>query len=409
MFGLRIEKPGFNVERSLNFVDSQFDSNIGGYRSVVNGPVTLYGTCYALLAKYYLGINEKLNINTINFITSCQLETGEFIGPELKGFNTPKDEIHNREHLIHHLTCAVIPVCQQFGIPIPYTLTFAHKYCDLHYLRKWLDARDFKHAWTEGNNIFFIGQFLIYLRDIEKLPEADTALKFWYSWLEQKIDPLTSLWGTNGFCISKHAVYGGYHQLLVYYHENYPIRNPKGLIDTVLDLQHDDGGFNPSGNAGACEDVDSVDILVNMYKRFDYRRGDIRFALRRCLKHILLTQNVDGGFPYNLNKSQSHMGIPGTQASANVSCMFPTWFRIHTLALISEILPEEKSLKECNFRFSEYFSMGWHEDPPKWSYTLSPTDKVNETAAMIKHRMISSTSKVRRLNRRILRRIGIIR
>ena len=50
------------------------------------------------------------------------------------------------------------------------------------------------------------------------------------------------------------------------------------MIDTVLGLQHVDGGFNPRGNGGACEDVDSVDILLNLYKRFDYRRADIRFA-----------------------------------------------------------------------------------------------------------------------------------
>ena len=115
------------------------------------------------------------------------------------------------------------------------------------------------------------------------------------------------------------------------------------MIDTVLGLQHLDGGFNPCGNAGACEDVDSVDILVNLYKRFDYRRGDIRFGLKRCLRHILSTQNPDGGFPYSLNCAQSHMGIPGTQAPANVSTTFSTWFRIHTLALIAEILPEERA------------------------------------------------------------------
>ena len=161
--------------------------------------------------------------------------------------------------------------------------------------------------------------------------------------------------------------------------------NPEGMIDTVLDLQHPDGGFNPWGNAGACEDVDSVDILLNLYKRFDYRRGDIRFALRRCLHHILATQNPDGGFPYNLNCVQSHMGIPGTQAPANVSATFPTWFRIHTLALIAEILPAERAFAGIKLRFSNSLSMGWHQSPPGWFLELRARDRFSSAKQYARH------------------------
>ena len=134
----------------------------------------------------------------------------------------------------------------------------------------------------------------------------------------------------------------------------------------MLALQHWDGGFNPRGNAGACEDVDSVDILVHCYKRLDYRRVEIGAALRSCVDHILRTQNVDGGFPYNRDQPQSHMGIPGTQAEPNVSCTFPTWFRIHTLALCAEIIPDHPALERLEFRFNKVLSMGWHVSPTGW-------------------------------------------
>lgn len=202
------------------------------------------------------------------------------------------------------------------------------------------------------------------------------------------------------------AIFGGCYQLLVYFHEEHPLPNSRGLIDTVLSLQHMDGGFNPNGNAGACEDVDSVDILVNCYKRFDYRRADIRRALRRCLRHILTTQNTDGGFPYNSDQPQTHMGIPGTAAGPNVSCTFPTWFRIHTLALIREVLPSEPAFEGINFRFNRALSMGWHRSPSGWTAirdTPSFPDKLDLfvwRAAQSKASLWTSLRKLRRLLRR---------
>ena len=170
---------------------------------------------------------------------------------------------------------------------------------------------------------------------------------------------------------------GGYHQLLVYYHENRAVRYPKALVDTALALQHLDGGFSPSGGGGACEDVDAVDILVNLYKLHDYRRADIRYALRRCLRLINSIQQPDGGYPYKLNQVQSHMGIPDTQAGKNVSTTFATWFRVHTLALMAEILTDEPSLQQA-FYFNRQLSMGWHRPWDKTANPLLPENKAQE-------------------------------
>jgi hypothetical protein len=152
---------------------------------------------------------------------------------------------------------------------------------------------------------------------------------------------------------------GGYHQLLVYYHEGRTIQSPELLVDTVLGLQHPDGGFSPSGGGGACEDVDAIDILVNAYKRFDHRRPDIRAALRQAADSILGLQNDDGGFPYKRGVAQDHMGIPATRALAGVSTTFATWFRVHTMALLAEVLTDDARLR-VPFRFSRFLSMGWH-------------------------------------------------
>ncbi|MDZ4404498.1 prenyltransferase/squalene oxidase repeat-containing protein [Prosthecobacter sp.] len=363
---------------AAGFFRSLLSQGEGLASSKPGGPITLYGTCYAILGLHFLGEDEPVMDNVRRFVTSAQdSESGLLIGPELVGFEAAPGVMHDRGHLLMHLTCSVLPFCQQFSIQLKHPIFEAHKFCDQSYLEQWMKSRNWRHAWFEGNNILFVGQLLVYLRDTEMHPGAGAALDSWFQWLDRTMDPATGLWGTNGFCSPMEAVYGGYHQLLVYYHQNHLLPHIRGLVDTVLKLQHYDGGFNPNGNAGACEDVDSVDILIHCYKRLDYRRAEIRHALRRCLRHILATQNPDGGFPYSRDWPQTHMGIPGTDAAPNVSCSFPTWFRIHTLALIAEVLPGEPALHGVPFRFSNALGMGWHQSPDGWS-VVSPAATLEE-------------------------------
>jgi hypothetical protein len=373
-------------------------SKVGGYGA------TLYGTVYWYLTQYYLGNEINISSEVQDFLIKAQANVnGLLVGPELTNFNSLPNALHDIEHLMLHSTATTLPFCQQFGITIK-KLVGAHKFLEIDYLREWLSRRSWKQAWFEGNNLLFIGQLLVYMRDVEGESRAQTALEEWFRWLDEEIDPLTSLWGTQGFCGTADAVYGGYHQLLLYWHEDHPIPNPEGLVDTVLSLRHDDGGFNPRGNGGACEDVDSVDILVNCYKRWDYRRAEIRRALWHCVDHILATQNHDGGFPYNRNQPQSHMGIPGTEAEPNVSCTFPTWFRIHTLALCHEIIPEHPRLAGIPFRFNSYLSMGWHKSPEGWTLKVPDGQLMEErsiekkfTSQKRKAQLMNKAKKVKRM------------
>lgn len=356
-----------------SFFDSIAPKEGVGFASVPGGKATLYGTLYALLTQCYLNPKAELQPEVLDFILNCQdTETGFFKGPELEG--NVSNNIHDQEHLLFHLTCTALPVLAQFGENPRYPLHFAHPFCALAHLQQWLDQRDWKKAWLEGNNLLFVGQLLVYLRDVEKFPGAEKALEHWFLWLDGQIDPTTGLWGSNGYCSNFDAMCGGYHQLLVYYHENRAVRYPKALVDTALALQHLDGGFSPSGGGGACEDVDAVDILVNLYKLHDYRRADIRYALRRCLRLINSIQQPDGGYPYKLNQVQSHMDIPDTRAGKNVSTTFATWFRVHTLALMAEILTDEPSLQQP-FYFNRQLSMGWHRP---WDKTANPLLRENK-------------------------------
>ncbi|CDH43063.1 prenyltransferase/squalene oxidase repeat-containing protein [Candidatus Contendibacter odensensis] len=376
----------FDYQKALKFIESMYDSESGGFRSVPGKRPTLYGTAYLSLARYYL-TGEGISSETRSFMVNCQdSETGMFIGPELRDWTPQENAKHDREHLLLHLNCAAIPAALQFDVPIRYPLKFAYRFRELDYLKSWLDQRDLRDAWLEGNNLLFVGQLLVYLRDLENDPTAQNALDYWFNWLDSRIDPKTGLWGTDGFCSPFVAMAGGYHQLLVYYYENHDYPYEKALIDTTLALQHVDGGFCPSGGGGACEDVDAADILVNMYKKIDYRRAEIRVALRRLLPTILKSQNQDGGFSYKKGIVQSHMGIPDTVAEIDQSTAFATWFRIHTLGLMAEILTDDKSLSELNWKFSSHLSMGWRRSWDKKN-KISLVEKIQEISPLMYHRI----------------------
>jgi hypothetical protein len=210
------------------------------------------------------------------------------------------------------------------------------------------------------------------------------------------MDPKTGLWGTNGYCSPFVAMCGGYHQLLVYYYENREVKYKERLVDTVLSLQHPDGGFHPKGGGGTCEDVDAADILVNMYKQIDYRRAEIRSSLRRLLELIKNKKTTEGGYVYRLNERFAQGGILKTHTPANKANMFSTWFYVHLLALISEVLTDEQYLR-LDWKFNNTSSMGWHKQGDKSKHRLNIKDCIEEDVLGAYKKMRRVGGKAKRL------------
>ena len=382
------------------------------FASTPNGQETLYGSSFACMIYHYMGQLEILTPSQkeawATYLNGWQdPESGYFIGPELVP-DEMKSRKHSYEHVSQHLAAHVLPALSLLGAQPTHPLKFAYPFTNLDYLQSWLEARDWRDAWLEGNNLIFVGQFLIHLRDIEGIAAAQPALDLYFAWLDKEVDSATGLWGSNGYCSNEIALYGGYHQLIVYYYENRAVNYPKRLVDVALSLQHEDGGFHPRGGGGACEDTDAIDILVNMYKKVDYKRPQIRTALRRGATHILQRKMADGGFVYRLDQPFIHMGVQRTAAPANQSNLFSTWFRIHTLALISEILTDEP-FAQRDWEFNDSCSMGWHRSWDKNQHTLKPLHRVMETIDVLtrkgKGKLRRAPGRARRLAGRVKRHI----
>lgn len=352
-------------EQIIDLIKCCNTGTIGEFKMFPGGHVTLYSSCFAAMTLHYLGelerCSEKDKQLWADYINSWQSEEGIYVGPELS-----KDEItsvnHNWQVVTTHLTAHVLPALDVLGAQPKHKLHFAKKYTVPETLHQWLNARDWAKVWLEGNNLLFVGQFLIHMRDIEADEKAATAVKLYLDWLNTQIDPNTGVWGTNGYCDKYSAVYGAYHQLLVYFFEEEDLKYHEKLVDTVLSCQAIDGSFGKYYKGGACEDIDAVDILVNSYKRYKYKKPEIRKALRRVLPYIFKNLTKDGGFVFRQDEPFIHMSIPRTKVPANKAHLFATWFRSHTIALIAEILTDEHSI-EFEWKFNSVLSMGWHK---KW-------------------------------------------
>ena len=352
------------VSRAVEFIQSCGTGLPGEYKFYPGGQVCLYASCYAAMALYYAGqlqvLSQAERTAWCEYINSWQdPETGYFLGPELstKEFAFPgHDYAYVRLHLLIH----VLPAIEILGGRPLSPMKFARQFIDLDFLKIWLTGRDWRQAWLEGNKLLCLGQLLVYLRDKEHLVDAQRALDYYFDWLDARVDSATGLWGTNGYCDTYTALYGAAHQLIVYYACGRPVKFPNKIVDTVLSLQQNDGSFSPTPGGGACEDVDAILTLVELVKQTGYRVGDVRLALRRALPHILRQQGTDGGFVYRWGRSYMQGGVLRAFVPSNTTDIFSTWYRLHTLALLNQVIDTPTPEKGL-WQFNKSCSMGWHD------------------------------------------------
>jgi len=355
---------------TILYLETLYTGDSGKYRNCQKGHITLYSSCFAYMISHYLDALNQFSKRDLkewaNYILSHQKQDGLFYGPEILEGKL-LSAAHSKKHLAWHLTCHVLPVLTLMKVKPRYPLAFVEKYLEQNALHDWLEKRNWNEAWLEGNNLLFMGQLLTYLAVEEGVAEAKERISDLFQWLDKTIDLRTGFWGTDRGCDNYNAVYGGYHQLLLYYYWNREL--PKeAMIDTVLALQHYDGGFSKGWGGGSCEDVDCIDVLVNLYKLTSYRRRDIEKALRKASLAVLRRQLPSGGFVYKKGEEFNHMGMELTYAPANEANIFSTWFGVHSLLLISEIVKLPCS-RGINYHFNESCSMGWHR-----SWDKSPVE-----------------------------------
>ncbi|MHB0935007.1 MAG: hypothetical protein ACYDCO_05695 [Armatimonadota bacterium] len=335
-----------------NFLAAHAVEGIGRYRYASGCSVpTLYASCYAAMARYLLGdtIHEHERTAWVAYLCAHQDDDGLFRDPVIfdQGWYAGDPLWCGRPHL----TCHVITALACLGGVAEKPLHWLDPWRDPDALIRWLEARDWgaQIAWT-GNEIMNVGVLLQYARDFHRDTRAGHAVAALLEWLAtHHVSAATGVWGaldvTDPIWRS-HAMQAAYHWWPLFFYDGVSIPHLERAIDTVLATQNPLGGFGWGVHnavapfmSSACEDIDSIDPLCRMMQVTTYRRHEIQAALWKAAEWVMTNQMPDGGFVF-LRDVPFEYGHPALRGEAGQGAMFPTWFRLLSLALIGQALPD---------------------------------------------------------------------
>lgn len=340
------------VINALAFVTRYRLGDLGRYRYAAGCSVpTLYSSCYAAMARHLLGdlIPEHERTAWVAYLNAHQDDDGLFRDPVIfdQGWYTGDPLWCGRPHL----TCHVITALACLGGVAAKPLRWLDPWRDPDALVRWLEGRDWgeRISWT-GNEIMNIGVLLQYAREFHHDTQAGHAVAVLLEWLAtHHVSAETGVWGAldiTDLIWRSHAVQAAYHWWPLFFYDGVPIPHLERAIDTVLATQNPLGGFgwgihNAAAPfmSSACEDIDSIDPLCRMMQATTYRRSEIHAALRKAADWVMTNQMPDGGFVFlrDMPFEYGHLALRG---EAGQGAMFPTWFRLLSLALIGKTIPD---------------------------------------------------------------------
>lgn len=353
-------------DRVLGFIASCRlpDAGPGRYRYSLSTTVpTLYSSCYAAMARDLLSdlqdLTEAERQAWAAYLNDHQDEDGLYRDPVIfgQGWYEGDPLWCGRAHL----TCHAVTALACLGATTRLAFDFLEPWNDLRFLERWLEERDWaKRVAFTGNEIMNVGVLLQYARDSHGDRGAGAAAAFLVDWLEgHHLDPATGVWGAvdvSDPLWRSQAVQAAYHWWPLWSYDGRLFPCLERAVDTVLATQNAAGGFgwgvhNPADPlvSSACEDIDSIEPLARMLRQTSHRSEEVRAALTRAVDWVLSNQVADGGFVFLLGRDFQY-GHPQLLGRAGEGALFPTWFRLLSLAYLAVSLPAHP-LQRLAWRF----------------------------------------------------------
>jgi len=333
-------------EKTLKYIDSmRIKKNPYGrycYSASTKRPV-LYASCYAAIARHLSrdldNVSSEERKEWVSYIQSFQDDDGLFKDPAIEG-----EGYYTEPHMEwcgwRHLSCHVIIALTALGTVCKKEFKMLEPFFDSRYMIQWLKKRDLENKpGFVGNEILNIATLLQYARDFQDEKRAGNVMELIFDWLDKEQDPHTGMWGRYfGTKEDINQVYqGAYHYYLLYFYDKREFKYINKIIDVLLSLQTQQGGFGIHENTNGCEDIDAIDVLARLYTKTDYRHKDIAKTLLKAEEWVLSNQNKDGGFVFIRDKEFKY-GHDLMYSGMNESAMFPTWWRLLSLAYIGKAL-----------------------------------------------------------------------
>jgi len=308
---------------------------------------TLYGSAYACMTLDLFGeidrYSEEERLSWCSYFNSFQSsESGLFHDLVIKDDPHYDSDWWGARHLALHMISAYASL----GSKPKYPFYFLKKYYGSKGIENWLDGFD----WIAGpkslendidNQIMNIGCLLQYQRDVWNDIEAGLAVDRLKNYLRQKILSSTGLWGefddTNALQRSR-VVQFAYHLMPIFFYDNDYEFDYRKIVICVLKTQNKFDGFGAKFNSSACEDIDSIYLLLNFRKMCSPKlQCQIDDSLSRAYSWILFNKNNDNGFVFRMFEELMY-GHAETSMLKNESGLFPTWFRILSIAQIDKVI-----------------------------------------------------------------------
>ncbi len=342
-------------QKVLEFVRSMQTAE-GGVRYRYAGSVkqpTLYASAYACMTLSILGSLEDLPEATrrlwVRYFDGFQNDTdGLFYDPAVMNRQYRNSDWWGARHVTMHMISAYTDLCARPRYP------FRHleEFYEPTRMQAWLDGVDWSSTslGTDDidNKIMNIGCQLQFQRDMWHDDAATDALINLKTYLRDKINPNTGMWGCfdwNDPAQRSRMVQFAYHLFLIYFYDGDFDFDHTKIISHVLRTQNRYGGYGVKVNSSACEDIDSIDLLIRFSPHVSGKlRGEIDRSLRHAMDWVMLNQMGDGGFVFRLAEP-FRFGSTRTSSQPNESAMLPTWFRTLSLAYLARFFDLKQSFR----------------------------------------------------------------
>lgn len=301
---------------------------------------TLYASAYASMTKSMIGelsaLSEAANLAWVDYFDSFQSKNGGlFWDPAVRNEIYSHSDWWGARHLALHMVSAYTDL----GARPRYPFLFLEPYYDSGSMQSWLEQYDWDGVGLEhsdvDNQIMNIGCLLQYQRDTWGDNRAGRAVERLKSYLRSRINPHTGIW-TGLSPVNKYqrsrAVQFAYHLFPLFFYDGDFDFNADRVVSIVLQTQNEFGGFGVLANSSACEDIDSIELLIRFRPYVsENARLQIDTAIENAFSWVLLNQAEDGGFVFRLNQKHVY-GSRQTSSEANRGAMLPTWFRTLSIA-----------------------------------------------------------------------------
>ena len=289
----------------------------------------LYCTVAALLLKHLYGVSDPAIREELETVVLYQGDDGLFRDPAIACPAAEQEDWWGWRHLTLHalMTLALYGVVARRDLQLP------HELSDKDRLRDYLNARDWgpRAAWT-SNEVQNLGVMFQYARDYQNWQKANDLLDVLYDVIVDHQDPDTGLHGDR-FDTPDHlsqGVQATYHFSLLFAYERRSIPHADRIVESVLRTQNLRGGYGVTWNSSACEDIDSIDLLVRLGSWTHRESRILKASLHRALSSLLTNLHANGGWVFRRDEP---LMLPHSQmcSGPNECNLFYTWFR--TLAL----------------------------------------------------------------------------